>query len=135
MDRLFIDANVLFSAAYRENAGVVRLWSREAVIVLTSAYALDEARRNLITPQQANRLEELVQKTQLVSTGTVQPVDRQGIELPEKDWPIVAGALAGACTHLITGDRRHFGPHFGKRLMGLLVVTPATYLAENRGRS
>ena len=26
MDKLFLDANILFSAAYRANAGLLRLW-------------------------------------------------------------------------------------------------------------
>jgi hypothetical protein len=30
---------------------------------------------------------------------------------------------------LITGDVRDFGPHFGEKLLGVLVQTPADYLA------
>lgn len=29
MDKLFLDANILFSAAYRSNAGLLRLWEFE----------------------------------------------------------------------------------------------------------
>jgi hypothetical protein len=29
LDRIFLDANVLFSAAYLENSGLVRLWQLE----------------------------------------------------------------------------------------------------------
>jgi hypothetical protein len=36
VDRLFLDANVLFSAAYRETAGIQRLWTRPGVRLLTS---------------------------------------------------------------------------------------------------
>jgi hypothetical protein len=47
MDRLFLDANVLSSAAYRSDAGLRRLWSLDNVELCTSGYALEEARVNL----------------------------------------------------------------------------------------
>ena len=77
MERLFLDANVLFSVAYRESAAVSRLLST-----------------------------------------TIAPALRSGVELPEKDWPIVAGALASRATHFITGDAQHFGSHFVRSSMG-----------------
>lgn len=46
-DRLFLDANVLFSAAYREDAGVAFLWSLDDVVLSTSSYAIEEAERSL----------------------------------------------------------------------------------------
>ena len=60
MDRLFLDANVLFSAAYRAEAGVTRLWSDERWALITSEYAIEEARRNLDEREQLARLEELL---------------------------------------------------------------------------
>ncbi len=59
MDRLFLDANVLFSAAYREDAGLVELWKLEDVELVTSAYAFEEARRNLTDDEQIERLQAL----------------------------------------------------------------------------
>ena len=47
MDRVFLDANVLFSAAYVEISGLTRLWTFDNVALLSSAYAIEEARRNL----------------------------------------------------------------------------------------
>jgi len=58
--RLFLDANVLFSAAYRDDAGVARLWSVEGVELVTFEYAVEEARRNLAERKQQDRLEELL---------------------------------------------------------------------------
>lgn len=51
MDRLFLDANILFSAAYRPDAGLRRLWEVPNVELVTSAYAGEEARRNLDLPE------------------------------------------------------------------------------------
>jgi len=53
---------------------------------------------------------------------------RGDIQLPEKDWPILAGASAARATHLITGDARDFGSFFSEVMMGILVLPPATYL-------
>jgi hypothetical protein len=47
MDRLFLDANVFFSAAYRANAGLLQFRKLENVILCSSRHALEEARINL----------------------------------------------------------------------------------------
>jgi len=128
VDRLFVDANVLFSAAYREDAGVARLWRLDTAVLLTSDYAVAEARRNLANEDQRDRLRRLIENVEVTSGGSVDPRNRQGIELPDKDWPIVGGAMAAGATHLITGDVRHFGRYFGQRVLGVLVMPPAQYL-------
>ena len=128
MDRLFVDANVLFSAAYRTDAGVARLWDIDSATLLTSDYAVAEARRNLAGQDQRERLASLLGRVEVTAGGSIRPEDRQGVELPEKDWPIIGGAMAAGATHLITGDVRHFGPYFGQRLFGVLVILPAQYL-------
>ena len=46
-----------------------------------------------------------------------------GVNLPEKDQPILAAAFKARATHLLTGDRRHFGECFGKRICGVLIQT------------
>src|SRR6266581_2193596 len=45
--RLFLDANILFSAAFRARAPLRRLWNRPDVELITSAYAVAEAERHL----------------------------------------------------------------------------------------
>lgn len=130
MDRLFLDANVLFSAAYRPGAGVVRLWHTPEAVLITSEYAVEEARRNLSGPDQLLRLDELLESVERIPAVTPAPELREGVELRDKDWPILAGAVASNATHLITGDVRDFGTYFGRRLLGVLVQTPAAYLTS-----
>jgi len=126
MDRLFLDANVLFSAAYRPNAGLLRLWRLPDVALCSSRYALEEARINLSELTQRHRLVRLSDKLSLYdSTSSELP---RGVSLPEKDIPIFLSAIESHCTHLITGDLRHFGPYFGKKLSGILILSPADYL-------
>jgi predicted nucleic acid-binding protein len=125
MDRLFLDANVLFSAAYRSNAGLLKFWRLLDVELCTSRYALEEARINLSEDAQ-RRLDRLAAKLNFFdSTSHALP---SGVQLPEKDIPILLAAIEARCTHLITGDLRHFGPYFGKKLSDILVLSPADYL-------
>ena len=129
MDRLFLDANVLFAAAYREDSPLVRLWRRRGVELLTSAYARAEAERHL-NPDQRVRLPELIKSVRLVPDAPSQNLPEEFSPRP-KDVPIVAAAIAARASHLITGDRRDFGPYFGKRLGGMLVLPPRDYLVPS----
>jgi len=40
MIRVFLDANILFSCAWREGSGIHRLWERSDLQLVTSPYAL-----------------------------------------------------------------------------------------------
>jgi predicted nucleic acid-binding protein len=132
MDRLFLDANVLFSAAYRPAAGLLRLWRLPNVVLCSSRYALEEARANLSAESQRNRLAQLAAELQFFeSTGNQLPA---GVSLPEKDAPILLAAIAARATHLITGDLRHFGPYFGRKIAGVTILPPADYLRRSAAR-
>lgn len=129
MDVVFIDANVLFSAAYRDGAGVTRLWDLAEVDLVTSAYAADEARRNLPEPEHRARLEKLLGRLRVETGGIVYGLP-EDIDLPKKDRPILAAAIAARSTHLVTGDVAHFGQLFGREVAGVRILPPATYLRE-----
>jgi len=73
MLRVFLDANVLFSAAYREKAGLLALWEIPGAHLLTSGYAAEEARRNLDTPERRARLEELLEAVEIVDLEALFP--------------------------------------------------------------
>ncbi len=129
MDRIFLDANVLFSAAYWSDARLARLWQLEDVELMTSAYAAEEARLNLTREDQRTRLAELLEKVRMI-TG-VAPLP-PSVELPEDDQPILQAALHARATHLLTGDKKHFGRLFGRRLGGILVLPPAEYFERRK---
>jgi len=128
VDRLFLDANVLFSAAYREAAGIQRLWELPGAELLTSTYAVEEARRNLSTSSQRKRLDTLLEDVDVRAAGTLPTSLRGDVDLREKDWPILSGAVLSEATHLLTGDVRDFGPYFGKSILGVRVLPPSHYL-------
>jgi|SRR5271156_383856 len=126
MDRLFLDANVIFSAAYRPDAGLLSLWKLKNVTLCSSRYAVEEARFNLDDNDPRARLEKLAQHLDLFEAG-----ERglpSGISLPEKDAPILLAAIEARASHLLTGDIRHFGSHFGHRIAGILILLPGEYL-------
>ncbi len=131
--RLFLDANVLFTAAHNPQgkAALVMELGREGLWQLvTSAYALEEARRNLARkyPDCLVRLNEQCQGIRFAP-------DDPGLAcpdaLPEKDRPIFRAALAGKADVLLTGDRRDFGFLMNDRdkAAGLLVQSVADFLA------
>ncbi len=126
MDRLFLDANVLFSAAYKTDARVFRLWSIHDVILYSSRYALEEARFNLLDDNQQNRLTRIIEKVHFLEAGKRDLPT--GVHLPEKDAPILLAAIEVKSNYLLTGDRRHFGPYFGKRIERVTVIRPGQYL-------
>lgn len=126
MHVLFLDANVLFSAAYRAESPLRELWTLPGTELVTSDYALEEARRNLSGLDQ-RRLEELMGGVRLIheSGSWALPPD---VILPEKDRPILSAAIVSGATHLITGDQTHFG----KQVAGVAILRPAAYL-QSRG--
>ena len=130
MDRLFLDANVLFSAAYQSGAGLLQLWKLMDVELCSSRYALEEARINLAEAAQRIRLDDLSDSLHLFEAG--QRDLPRGIALPEKDAPIVLAAIAARATHLLTGDVRHFGGYFGTKIEGVVIMLPGEYLKTRR---
>jgi uncharacterized protein len=127
VDRVFLDANVLFSAAYRSDSGLLVLWRRPGVTRLTSSYAVDEARRNLPRADQRQRLATLVAACEIVPTPVAAALPAS-LRLPESDRPIFLAAMAAHASHLLTGDRTHFGPYFDRTIAGVLILTPGDYL-------
>lgn len=128
MDRLFLDANVLFSAAYRTNAGLLQFWKLKNVALCSSHYALEEARINLTQDFQEHRLDKLASAIEFFdSIPRGLPRD---VVLPDKDMPILLAAIAARSTHLITGDVHHFGRYFGKTIEGMRVLSPGDYLRK-----
>lgn len=136
-DSVFLDANVLFSAAYREGSTLLRLWDLPGVSILTSGYAAEEALRNAVDQEHLRRLNTLLFLTEITSC---EP-DAQPVRLPdelmlhEKDRPILLAALHARATHLITGDKQHFGHLFGTIVQGICIQTPSAYLQGRESES
>lgn len=133
MDRLFLDANVLFSAAYKPDSGLLQLWKLKNAMLCSSRYALEEARINLTDEDQKTRLIRLAVTVHLFDAARRE--FPRGISLPAKDRPILLAALEARATHLLTGDLRHFGMYFDKKIEGLRIMLPGEYLKARRVRT
>lgn len=132
--KLFLDANVIFSAAHRD-AGraqdLVALARAGHCELMTSAHALEEARRNLELKSAGfeRRLAEALAQVTVVSEAPAAQVEwAQAQGLPLKDAPILAAAVHAKADVLVTGDTRDFGHLLGRDLRGVQVVNPARAL-------
>lgn len=132
--RLFLDANVLFTAAVSPEGTVSKLFAfaeAGACELVTSAFAVAEAARNLRAkaPEAVDRWERSSASVGIVAEADPRLVERLAVPLPAKDRPILAAALGCRATVLVTGDRRHFGPLFGRSFGGTVVLSPRDALA------
>ena len=125
--RVFLDANVLFSAAWLEGSGLGRLWRLPGTALVSSQVAVAEAERNLDSGEQRTRLQSLVARMALVEAPPRAALPA-GVELVAKDTPILLAAIEAGATQLLTRDRRHFGHLYGNSVSGVKVLMPAAYL-------
>lgn len=129
--RIFLDANILFSASYKVDSRFLQFWEVPDATVITSFYAADETRRNCINQSHLRRLEHLLASTFLVANaGGVEYVEH--IHLPQKDQPILTAAIAGKSDYLVTSDKAHFGSYYGKQIKteygDVTIIAPAVFL-------
>lgn len=122
MRRVFLDANILFSAAWHEHNQIVPLWDITDIQLVSSDYAIAEAVRNIgrKRPDAADRLSRLLERVE-ASSATTALSDTHG--LPDKDVPIFASAIAAQCDVLVTGDKQHFGSMAGIEIEGVKIIT------------
>jgi predicted nucleic acid-binding protein len=126
--KIFLDANILFSAAWsgsRTGKFLAVLLKRAEVV--TSAYAVEETRRNLARhePAALDELWRLMRALRLANETMAMPE----LNLQAKDRPILEATIAAGCSHLLTGDFKHFGPLLG-RMVGGVKVTSMRMLAD-----
>jgi predicted nucleic acid-binding protein len=101
--------------------------------LLSSAHALEEARRNLAlkSSRYEMRLADALAQIEIVAEPPSAVSDWAREEgLPPKDAPILAAAVQAGAAMLVTGDARDFGPLYERTLRGVRIVTPARALAE-----
>jgi len=132
--RIFLDANILFSAA-RANGAVRQLLALTEAAgheLWADAYVFEEARRNLAakTPGGLSVLNAMADRIKIGGMSTVNSLLPDTPGLPEKGRPVLAAAIHHHCDILVTGDRTHFGQFYGKTIQGVSVLSPAM-LAES----
>ena len=132
--KVFLDANILFSGSVSGSkiAKLIEIVQKHGDCV-TNLYAVEEARKNIERKKYGSisGLESLLDNI-FISNELILDIP---VELKAKDIPILGGAIALQCTHLLTGDKKDFGFLFSREIEDVLVVSPQL-LAEdllNRG--
>jgi len=124
--RVFLDANVLFSASNPESI-MGRLIKQAALrlTLMTNTFVETEARRNLTLkrPQWISEFEQILEKTeQVADTMFDLPVS-----LNQKDQPVLCSAIRSNCKYLVTGDKRDFGPLYDQTVEGVIIISPVQF--------
>jgi uncharacterized protein len=131
--RVFLDANILFSAA--KSAGAVRELLRRLLErghdCRVDDYVIIEARRNLAAkdPSALTQLDSLLKHLHISPAQAPGPELRLVNWLPEKDRTVLAAAIRLRCNALVTGDHTHFGAGYGRVFAGVTIYSPRS-LAE-----
>lgn len=130
--RIFLDANVLFSAAKAPGAMRQMLagLKNQGHVLVADAYVCAEAQRNLVAKASKTALQDLeVILVNVESGGARQTITANQAELvnwlPEKDRPVLLAAIALSCDALVTGDKKHFGAGYGQSFAGVKLYSPA----------
>lgn len=95
---------------------------------MSSAYAIAEAERNLDAPDSRARLYRLIQQIEIAEEAPATATLPKRVDLTSKDQPILLAAIQARCSHLLTGDHKHFGHLFGLTIKGVRIVTVRDYL-------
>lgn len=130
--RVFLDANVLFTAAHNPKgkaAFIIELGVAGQFSLFTSDVARKEAERNLSAkyPDAFPLPVALIGQITLVKKDMSAPFPDG---LPIKDAVIFQAASACSATHFLTGDLRHFGPFMNQpdASCSIIVQTVAEFL-------
>lgn len=132
--RVFLDANILFSAA-KSDGGVramLQLLVDRGHDCRADAYVVAEARRNLAVkgPQALDVLDALLADLQIAAAAPAAEQSGELDWLPEKDRPVLAAAMRLGCEVLVTGDRTHFGPGYGQTFGGVTIHSPRSLVEQ-----
>lgn len=125
---IFLDANVLFTAAYNP-AGLVASLIRQQrsfhIEIVTSTYAVNEALHNLQlkNPEKIKAFKEGLLRVCIKEVYWEKNFNP--LHLPLDDAPIFHAAMVTKSTHLLTGDLKAFGPWMNKPKMtcGIIIQT------------
>jgi predicted nucleic acid-binding protein len=127
--KVFLDANILFSGSVSVSkiAKLIEIIKQHGECV-TNSYAVEEARKNIELKKfgSIQGLESLLENV-IISNELILKIP---IEIKPKDIPILGGAIALKCTHLLTGDKKDFGFLFGKQVENVLIVSPKLLAEE-----
>jgi predicted nucleic acid-binding protein len=144
MVRLFLDASVLFAAAYSSTGAsreLMRLALRGDAQLLISRFVLEETARNLSAKASSEISATFRQLIAALDLKVIPDPSRENVLAAAaytalKDAPVVAAAINAQADYLVTLDRKHLiDPPEVAEGSGLSIVLPADALAAAREAS
>ena len=135
MDKLFLDANVIFSAVCSSSGAsnfLFQLAKKKKIILLSSFYALNEAKINI---GRKLKVEKLILFYELISEFT--KIDNFNHDFDKKyekfivgkDIPILVGAGKMGADFLLTLDKKDFmNAKIAKLKLPFTIMSPGEYL-------
>jgi len=136
--RIFLDANILFSAAKSDGAvrQLLRLLAQAGHTLVADGFVATEAQRNLAAkapPAALDALQALLVAVELAPAQVAALAAELAAWLPDKDRSVLLAAIAMGCDALVTGDRTHFGAGYGRAFGPVTVYSPALLAARLLG--
>lgn len=142
MQRIFLDANVFFAAVASRSGGsyfIIELAKKGLLNVITVAHALAEAERNIerklgeqalcVHYDNLIAIQPTVQSLEDIPSALEQKLS---VVVPEKDVPILAGAMLSGADALITLDRKHLlkNEKITSLRIQFLILTPGDFIQK-----
>ncbi|MCH8476230.1 MAG: hypothetical protein LAT55_13500 [Opitutales bacterium] len=95
---------------------------------MADGYVVGEARRNLEIkfPEALGDFECLLTVVEVSARVSATLPSEIASELPQKDRPVLAASIRHRCEILMTGDKTHFGPLYGRSIEGVVIHSPAS---------
>ncbi len=134
--RVFLDANILFSAALG-GPSFALVWALAKVgkiVLVTSRYCVGEAHSNLQRkrPQAVSKWPAVMKNVSEVPEAPERFEWSRGL-VPEKDVAVLSAAVGCMADVLLTGDVADFGPLMKRTDLPIRVRTVRAFLAEGPG--
>ncbi|MBI5753548.1 PIN domain-containing protein [Candidatus Peregrinibacteria bacterium] len=137
MDKLFLDANILFTAAYSESGAsraLFELAKKKKLLLVSSKYAITEARHNIqkkLTEKHLIGLFRLIAELEIVDDAKFSTEEIQKYEkiIIKKDVPILLAAKNQKVQFLITLDKKDFkNTKIKSTKLPFAIMSPGEYL-------
>ena len=139
LPKVFLDANILFAAAYSSRGGsreIIRKGIAGELVIIVSSTVLEEAIRNL--QQKAPTAVETFMRfvgsldPQITEEPSKKEVEEIGQYINPEDAIVLAAAIKAGADYFVTLDKRHFlkDSRIGKKAK-LKILSPRQFLKEN----
>jgi len=137
--RLFLDASVLIAAVGSAEGGsavVLEVCRAKLAIPVLTRLVLREAERNIQGKLDRNALLRFYRliadlEPELLPVPSAEDLESASQVVSAKDAHVLAGARAGAATHLITLDRKHFLQEDQRAgMLPIVACTPGEFVRE-----